>query len=515
MRPIQSKIRTPEELAQIRADLRAQGKRVVQCHGCFDIVHPGHIRYLQFAREQGDVLFVSISADEMVGKGVQRPFINQDLRAENLASFEFVDYVTVDHNTWAGPVLETLRPDVYVKGKEYEQSADGRFLRERALVEGYGGKVIFSSGDVVYSSTLLIKQFQERFGLERERVKFFCKQNKLSKETLKHSLDLAKDKRVLVIGDAILDKYVACDALGVASESPILSVKPYKDTWFLGGGALIAGQLHALGAKATYLTCFGDHAEASFFTAHMKDAGIELRVAHADERPVYVKTRYLVDDRKVFKVDEGRRAPISSAGTKELIALLRETVKSCDAIIATDFGYGLFSADLVTAISEVAREENKPLAVDVSFNGFSSLLHFKHARLATPTERELRSAFGDQESGLSHLVGAYFEATGASRLVLTLGKRGLILFDNKPAPNGTYPADYLPALSSSAIDEVGAGDVLLATLVLMELAGATPAAGAFLGSCVSAVHVNTLGNAPVPVTALLEELDHRTELMDH
>ena len=85
-----------DRLLALRESLRREGRTLVQCHGCFDIVHPGHIRYLGFAKTQGDVLLVSLSSDRHVNKGYDRPFINENLRAENLAVLEFVDYVYID-----------------------------------------------------------------------------------------------------------------------------------------------------------------------------------------------------------------------------------------------------------------------------------------------------------------------------------------------------------------------------------------------------------------------------------
>ena len=142
MRHSRDKIKVTSELAKIREKLRDEGKSVVQCHGCFDIVHPGHIRYLQFAKNLGDVLIVSVSADRVVGKGDGRPYIREDLRLENLSVFEFVDYVCLDDNTWAGPVLEALRPDIYVKGQEYETKGDPRFAKEVEVVESHGGRIV-------------------------------------------------------------------------------------------------------------------------------------------------------------------------------------------------------------------------------------------------------------------------------------------------------------------------------------------------------------------------------------
>ena len=120
----QKKIVTLDQLRSIVDEAHAQKKVVVQCHGCFDILHPGHLRHLAWAKQQGDLLIVSVSADNVVKKGSLRPYIPQDLRAENLAALEFVDYVTIDDHEWAGPILELLKPDIYTKGKEFENIAE-------------------------------------------------------------------------------------------------------------------------------------------------------------------------------------------------------------------------------------------------------------------------------------------------------------------------------------------------------------------------------------------------------
>src|SRR5277367_6441044 len=114
------KVTTHDQLLNIRQTAAAEGKTVVHCHGCFDIVHPGHIHYLQFARSLGDMLIVTVSADPQVNKGVNRPLIPDDLRAASLAALECVDAVYLNPDPTAAELLEQLKPDIYVKGREYE-----------------------------------------------------------------------------------------------------------------------------------------------------------------------------------------------------------------------------------------------------------------------------------------------------------------------------------------------------------------------------------------------------------
>jgi rfaE bifunctional protein nucleotidyltransferase chain/domain len=114
-------------LLEARSGARASGRRVVHCHGCFDIVHPGHIRHLKFAKSQGDILLVSVTGDAQVSKGDGRPLIPEELRAENLAELDCVDWVYIEPRATASELLERGQPDVYIKGREYELNNDPRF----------------------------------------------------------------------------------------------------------------------------------------------------------------------------------------------------------------------------------------------------------------------------------------------------------------------------------------------------------------------------------------------------
>jgi rfaE bifunctional protein nucleotidyltransferase chain/domain len=249
------KIHSVESLRVERARLRKEGKTVVQCHGCFDIVHPGHIRYLRFARSLGDVLVVTVSGDDAVMKGYERPYIPEDLRLDNLAELACVDYVALSEDEWAGPVLEAVQPDIYVKGREYESKVDPRFAKEKKTVESYGGRVVLGSGDVIFSSTEIGRRKRNTLDMDQQKIQRFCRVNEINPARLKNAISAFSDLKVLILGDAILDQYAHCEGARVASESPIVSVKPVSEEWFIGGAGLIARQAAVLGAKPTFITC--------------------------------------------------------------------------------------------------------------------------------------------------------------------------------------------------------------------------------------------------------------------
>lgn len=514
-------MRTPEadrkilsiaDLSAERRRLREQQKTVVQCHGCFDIVHPGHIRYLRFARSLGDVLIVTVSSDDAMMKGYDRPYIPEDLRLDNLAELSCVDYVALSKDEWAGPVLKAIQPDIYVKGREYETKDDPRFANEKKIVESYGGRVVLGSGDVIFSSTEIGRRKRNSLDTEQQKIQHFCRINEISPARLKNAISRFSDLRILVLGDAIIDHYAHCEGARVASESPIISVKPVSDEWFVGGAALIARQAATLGAKATFITCCTEDEGFSRVRSTLQRFGAEVRNLALPGRGTYTKTRFIVGGKKVFKVDRGNPAPIPIETTTELIGLLRELLQSHDGLIVTDFGYGLFGNTLSQAIPELAEAAGRPYFADVSTNGQANILKFRRPQLATPTEDELRFALADAESGISNVASRYFAASGAKGLVVTMGRRGSLAFDRPTKPGQRLRTHYLPALEVNEVDAVGAGDVYLTGVALAQLTAEPVPVGMYIGSSLASISASVLGNEGAPLPDVYDFFEQRLEL---
>jgi rfaE bifunctional protein nucleotidyltransferase chain/domain len=137
-----------------------RGKKVVLCHGCFDLMHPGHIKYFQAAKKMGDCLVVTVTPDVYVDKGPGRPVFSQQLRAESIAALECVDYVAVNKWPTAEETLRLLRPDYYVKGQEFANYEDntGKLQRELTVLKEIGAEMRFTN-EVVFSSSELISKY--------------------------------------------------------------------------------------------------------------------------------------------------------------------------------------------------------------------------------------------------------------------------------------------------------------------------------------------------------------------
>src|SRR5215471_6877724 len=151
------KIKTLSQLGEIASDARNKGKTVVLAHGVFDILHVGHKRHLDIGKKHGDLLIVTLTTDKYVNKGPDRPVFGEKLRAEMVAGLANVDYVGISPNPGAEPVIEIVRPHLYLKGSEYsDEEADvtGRIKTERLTVEKFGGEVLYTE-DITFSSSNL------------------------------------------------------------------------------------------------------------------------------------------------------------------------------------------------------------------------------------------------------------------------------------------------------------------------------------------------------------------------
>src|SRR5882672_7135568 len=161
------KIKTREEL-KTAIGPRPRSKNVIMCHGTFDLVHPGHIRHLMYAKDKADILIASLTSDSHIDKANFRPFVPQALRAMNLAALEIVDYVVVDDNPTPIENLKFLQPDFFAKG--YEYSAEGihpKTREEMTAIESYGGEILFTPGDLVLSSSAIIETTPPNLAIEK------------------------------------------------------------------------------------------------------------------------------------------------------------------------------------------------------------------------------------------------------------------------------------------------------------------------------------------------------------
>lgn len=511
-----SKIVPVDVLIRRLAPKRAAGRRVVHCHGCFDIVHPGHIRYLEEARRLGDILVVSLTGDATISKGPGRPYIPQELRAENLAALQFVDWVVIDPHPTACELIEQLRPDVYIKGREYATSNDSRFLREKQLVEQLGGRVVFHTGDIVFSSTRLLQTLRRDELLEARRLRNFCERHAIHASAAYGVLEKIADLPVLVVGDAIRERYVDCAAIGVATDAPLAQYQRVSCQTFWGGAAAVALHLAALGARPTLLTGAGcepgqrdDFAELS-----ARGVGVEILPARPD---VITRTTYLADDLKTFKVIEGDIAPLDSALEREALLWIRNRLPGARLLVWSDDGFGMVSPGLVREATLAARSL-RVCVVGQTPGVRGELRNFQRADLLVATERQLREAVHDLSSSLPAVAWNLLNAISADALLVLLRKTGWMSFQRMEPASGAARAadrlqsDFLATMAGPVVDALGVDHAALAIAAAARSVGASPSLCHYFACCAEALSAGRRGDTLVTADHLLQWLAHRAEL---
>jgi len=504
-----TKLLTLGEAESLVRAAQEAGERVVLCHGCFDLVHPGHVRHLKHAAQLGDRLLVTITGDSMVEKGAGRPLIPQELRAESLAALGCVDWVAVNPDPTAEALLRRLRPDLYVKGREYEENRDPRFAAEKAAVESYGGRVVFTSGDVVFSSSALIAAMEQTADPVNRRFRQLIEQQGLEVASLDRLIDAFRGRRVVVVGETIIDTYVMCARPELTGEAPLMTLRPVEHRHFDGGAAIIARHLAAMGARPTLITALpgepGPEVEA--LRKRLESDGVELRSIEVD-CPLGEQQRFLVGTSKVMKLDLRQPMVIDAARRRQLVAMVREAARESEAVIIADFGQGLFSSSTVAELCRAVRPSVGLLVGDVSGRR-SSLLSMREMDLLCPSELEAREALHDFDDGLSAVVWKLLHRTGAGSAIVTLGPEGAIGFQREPGFElreddwqTRLRVEHVPALTPHAIDQLGCGDALLAAATLTRVAGGSLTLAAILGSVAAAAEAQRLGNAVIGAAEL-------------
>lgn len=496
------KIKTPDELAAILGP-RPREKTVIMCHGVFDVVHPGHLRHLIYAKSKADILVASLTADRHIAKGVYRPHVPQDLRALNLAAFEVVDYVVIDLNDKPLENLKVIRPDYFAKGYEYNSAGiPPKTQEEIDVVSAYGGEVIFTPGDIVYSSSKLIEM--EPPNLRTEKLMSVMDSAGLDFESLRDILGRFAGKRVHVVGDTIVDSFTNCAMIGGQTKTPTMSVLFEEKKDFIGGAAIVAQHLRAAGAEVVFSTVLGNDPLRRLVLDGLKKSGVDCRAIIDPTRPTTNKNAIIAGGYRLLKVDTLDNRSISDEVRLKLIDAIR-SVES-DAVVFSDFRHGIFNRRTIPSFIEAIPEGRFKVADSQVASRWGNITEFKGFDLVTPNEREARFALADQDSGVRPLAAMLYDAAECKTMILKLGDRGVLTCrsnDHESLDSFFVVDSFVDRLA----DAVGAGDALLSYATLALMTSGNPVAATILGSLAAAVECELDGNLPVSPFDVLSKLE--------
>lgn len=479
-------------LAKRAEALRAAGKTIALCHGVFDLMHFGHVRHLEDAARLADVLFVTVTTDRFVNKGPGRPVFTGEIRAEMLAALEFVDATAVNEAPTAVPVLEALKPDIYVKGIDYadtSQDSTGNIDREKAAVEAHGGRIAFTD-NVVYSSTELInRQFAIHTPEVREVLNHLRQAGTHARA--EEALDAMGQLKVLLIGDTIIDEYRYVAPLGKATKDNIIATQYLEEEIFAGGAIAVARDLAALVGTVDVVTALGTDRSFASEVRSALPANVNLTVIWRNGAPTTRKTRFIEHgfNRKLFEVYDFDDRPLCDGEERTMLHAAIDSAAGYDLVIASDFGHGLIDRGTAQRISA-----NAPfLAVNTQTNagntGFNLATKYPSCDYLSLDGPEARLAAGDKYADLAALATDVLPTiAGTQAVMITLGQRGCLFHDTE---KGSFE---MPAFAPKVVDRIGAGDAVFAVTAPAVKCGAGPDVTALLGNIAGAIKVETVGH---------------------
>jgi rfaE bifunctional protein kinase chain/domain/rfaE bifunctional protein nucleotidyltransferase chain/domain len=485
------KILSLEDLAEQSKQLKSEGKTVVLCHGTFDLMHTGHIRYLIRSKQEGDVLLVTITADEFVNKGPGRPIFNEVLRAENLAALECVDYVAINYAETAVEEILLIQPNLYVKGSEYktiENDVTGNIVHEQKAVEDCGGR-IFYTDEITFSSSSLLN---EHFGLFPPQTKEYLNRfrDKWSESEVLEMIDSLADLKVLVIGDVIVDEYHYVSLLGQTGKGNVLSVEYESEEQFAGGSVAVANHIAGFTKSVTLVAGLGDRdSHENFITSKLQN-NVTPVFGRFEDAPTVTKRRFVDGDlSKLFEVYFYKDDSKLENDGKDIIQWLKDHLTEYDVVISADFGNGFMNDDIIQELSDKA----KYLAVNTQINsgnrGHHVITRYPRADFVSLNEPELRLAAHNRHDPLEDLCLLISKKMQVQQMSVTRGLKGVMAFDNT-----VKSFQNVPALSSRVVDRIGAGDAFLALSAVCHGKGLDADAAVFIGAVAAAMDVQIVCN---------------------
>lgn len=501
-----SKIILYEQASSLFHELRDQGKKIVQCHGTFDLIHPGHIAHFEEAKALGDVLVVTMTGEKHVNKGPGRPYFNDHLRSRWLAALECVDYVVVIPFPAAVEAIECVRPHFYCKGREYADpmtDLTGNIADDIETVHSVGGEIRYL-GSILFSSTKLLNQHFEPYPAD---VKAFCQlvARECTPTRFREIVESFQKLRVLVVGDVIFDRYTTLEVQGLTSKNRILS------------GRYVADDMQAGGALAVYR-------HLREFTPHVHLAGLVGQEPWLDETlsrflppegdrlvrspqfTTIVKQRFVEprvegkELQKLFSVNFIDKHPPGAALQQELIDRIAAEIGDYDLVLVMDFGHGALEGQ----VKEFVQDKAPFLAVNCQTNsnnhGFNILnRRYRRADAFTLDQTELTLAVGRRQFDHAAELATLAKNLGSRYAWLTRGAHETI------GRNCVKDLASCPPFERVVVDTVGAGDAFCALAALAAASRVPLNVATFMGQLAGAQAVRIVGNAePIRKSRLLK-----------
>lgn len=468
-------------------------KKLVLCHGVFDLVHLGHIKHFQAAKKLGDFLIISITKDKFVNKSINGTFFKESERLEHLSNLEIVDAVVLSDEKSSIDIIKIVKPHYYVKGIDYKDNKKDdtkKIYLEKKLVQKFGGKIYYTN-EVTFSSSSI--KNKKNINLSDEQRSYIDQvKKKLSFNSFFKILESKKNINVTVLGELIFDKYQFGDAVGKSGKEPHLVLNKKNEELLLGGSGAIARNLASFVKNINLISFYGFEKKYDLFLKQSlkKNAKKYLFKPYADFKSI-VKTRY-IDRVSNYKLFGAYDVPSTEEFiySKKIINNIKKILLKTDLLIISDYGHGLLNDQLIKLINSVKTFKSLNVQVNSSSRGFSSLHKYKNIDLLLVNENELRQELKNYKSDLDVLLKKLMKLYSFKNLTVTSGKVGAKLY-TRTKKNSIINC---PAFSNYTVDKIGAGDSMLTLMSFLIFSKIDKFFSLLVGSLAAAITVKGIGN---------------------
>ena len=460
-------------------------------------------------------MVVSITADKHIKKGTYRPHIPENLRALNLAAFEMVDFVLIDENSTPLENLDLLRPDFFAKGFEYTSSGlPAATEEESSVITAYGGEMIFTPGDVVYSSSKFISEFLPQVQLEKLLV--LMDTHGITFEELIALVSDFKKISVHVVGDTIVDTYTRTSLIGGQTKTPTMSVHYEKHDNYVGGAGIVALHLRAAGASVVFSTVLGKDNLQNYVLGELDKGSIVTEPIIDKTRPTTNKNVIIAGGYRLLKIDTLDNRSIDNRVLFQIQGAIERN--KTDIVVFSDFRHGIFNKFTVPKLTSAISRECFKVADSQVATRWGNILDFKNFDLITPNEREARFALGEQDANVSYLSNTLIEKTECKNLMLKLGARGMYCVQpekSEVSQKAAGVASFIDSFAENVLDPVGSGDALLAYATLALYKSKSIVKSGIIGSMAAACECERDGNIPVKPEDVITKINKVKKLVEY
>lgn len=493
MKNIKKKIINLDDAADLVSKAKKNKKKIVLCHGVYDLLHIGHIHHFKSAKKFGDILIVSITSDKYVNKGPNRPAFDQNLRAEFISELKIVDYVVISDSATASLVIEKIKPNIYCKGQDYSKKKNdvtNKIKEEINSIKKIKGEFKVTNDQLYSSSNLLNQNFDVITPSQRKFINLIKKKQNFVE--IKKNIDEFSKIRVLILGESIIDQYIFCEALGKSGKESVLSFKDYGNNKYLGGSLAIARHVAAFAKSVELVSFLGERGEEERFIRKNLEKNIKVKFFKKKKSKTIIKTRFIdrINNNKligIYRVDDHN---INSLEENKFVREINQKLKKVDLVIVADYGHGIFTKRVIDHICKIKKHVSLNAQINSTNMGFHNIRNYRNIDSIIINAGELRHEMRDRDGNIVNLGSKLKKDLKAKNITVTQGRGGATMIDNKKI-------FYSPAFSFDVIDKIGAGDAMFAMLSLCLKLKFSPDLSLLLGSLAAAQSVSNIGNSKI------------------